>query len=108
MSKREQSRVGVAPYPRVYPGPTGSSRPPGRRWGSTLPPSVACAGAGPDPEPEAEPDESDGVPLVVARANGWPLELRVWRGWPRGVADAIRHPSGIWVALRALDAPAFG
>lgn len=56
---------------------------------------------------DAAPPSDDGAPAVVARVNGCPLELRAWRDWPRGVAEAIRHPSGIWVALRLLDAPRF-
>lgn len=48
--------------------------------------------------------ESEGHPKVIGRANGWPLEARVWRSRPPGVSDAIWHPTGIWLAVRVLGA----
>jgi len=42
-----------------------------------------------------------GCPKILGRVNGFPLELRVWRRRPR-VAEAVYHPSGVWVAVRVL------
>lgn len=44
---------------------------------------------------------SSGDPKILGRVNGFPLELRVWRRRPR-VAEAVYHPSGVWVAVRVL------
>lgn len=46
----------------------------------------------------------DGSPSILGRLQGWPLELRVWPTRPRDWPDAVRHPSGAWVAVRLLDA----
>lgn len=48
----------------------------------------------------------EGWPKVIGRSNGWPLEVRVWHQRPRGVADAVYHPSGCWLTVRILGMPA--
>lgn len=73
----------------------------GRPGDRTDPQRPAARGVGPD-APTAR--AGGGFPAALWRLGHerTPLELRVWRDWPKGIPDAVRHPSGIWVALRAL------
>lgn len=50
------------------------------------------------------PGPADGSPKVLGRLQGWPLELRIWPRRPAGEPDAVYHPSGVWAAVRLLDA----
>lgn len=55
----------------------------------------------------ATTEAGDGRPRVIGRANGWPLEVRVWTSRPADEPDAIYHESGTWVSVRLLGvAPA--
>ena len=42
----------------------------------------------------------DGRPTLIGRINGYPLAVRVWPHRP-GRADAIYHPSGVWIWVEA-------
>lgn len=53
-------------------------------------------------DPARPPDRPAADGPVLYRFNGHPVGVWAWPRWPRGVPEAIRHPSGIWVALRAL------
>jgi hypothetical protein len=81
-------------------------------WRGPRPPLRVAAETRGDgrPAPEGEAarpwrgivDAAGGWPTTHFRINGWQLELRIWFDAPPPSAGAIRHPSGVWYALRVL------
>jgi hypothetical protein len=46
--------------------------------------------------------EDYGHPSCQFRAQGFPLEVRVWKRRPPPGIRAVRHPSGVWLAIRTV------